>query len=106
MRAAPHPSSRGRARISTIRIRLQDGRIIPFLVLGFWDKNTMICAGATRDLVLSSFKRHDSACDLMLSVDIHRRPATREVGVPVLTVVNTQDETTDTLFFAVPRSVL
>ena len=22
------------------------GRIIPFLVLGFWDKNTVICAGA------------------------------------------------------------
>ena len=32
--------------VATLRIRLQICRIIPFSVLGFWDKNSGICAGA------------------------------------------------------------
>ena len=52
------------------------GRIIPFLALVFWDKTTVVCAGAMpyrgdlpghyQDLSLT---RHDSAvCNLLLSV--------------------------------------
>ena len=46
--------------------KLQDGRMIPVLVLGFWDKNIVICAGAmpgfsgdNQDLGFSSLKRGD-----------------------------------------------
>ena len=48
-----------------------------FLVPGFWDKTTRICAGAMpspgfsghyEDLGISSLKRHDSACNLILGV--------------------------------------
>ena len=55
------------------------GRIIPFLVLGFWDKNTGMFAGTmprrrdfpatTRIEVFEAEKKHDSACNLINSVD-------------------------------------
>ena len=50
--------------------------MIPFLVLDFWDKNTGIrrrhaispgFSGHYQDLGKSSLKRHDSACNLILS---------------------------------------
>ena len=54
----------------------------PFLVLGFWDKNTGICAGAMpgfsghyQDRGISSLEGHDSACNVILSV------ATSQLGV-------------------------
>ena len=40
------------ATLSTLRIRLQDGRFIPFLVLDFWDKNTGISSPANPALLL------------------------------------------------------
>ena len=57
------------------------GRIIPFLVLDFWDKNTGVgmrrrhaispgCSDHYQDLGILSLKRHDSAvCNLTLSVE-------------------------------------
>ena len=61
------------------------GRFIPFLVLDFWDKTTGICAGAMpyrrdfsghyQDIGISSLARHDSACNLILSVVPRPLPA-------------------------------
>ena len=63
---------------TTLRIRLQIRRMIPCLVLGFWDKNhrdmrrrQAISPGFSshyQNLGISSLKEHDSTCNRILSV--------------------------------------
>ena len=70
--------------VPTLKISLQDGRFIPFLVLGFWDKNTGLCAGAMpyispgfsghyQDLGISSLKGMNLSAIVFLAWTPHRK---------------------------------